>query len=77
MFYPNELEVQDTTDIQWSASYLDHHLTIDNGGRINLKRYNKHDDFTFPMVNFPFISSNIPGAPTADTKTTQASLHCS
>ena len=27
------------------------------------KHYDKCDDFTFPMVNFPFISSNIPVLP--------------
>jgi len=32
--YPNELEVKDTTDTQKSASYLDLHLEIDNGGRL-------------------------------------------
>ena len=25
--------------------------------------YDKRDDFTFPLVNFPFISSNIPALP--------------
>ena len=25
--------------------------------------YNKRDDFNFPIVNFPFICSNIPAAP--------------
>ena len=25
--------------------------------------YDKRDDFTFPIVNFPFISSNIPASP--------------
>ena len=34
------------------ASYLDLHLEID-----------KRNDFNFPIVNFPFISSNIPAAP--------------
>ena len=27
------------------------------------KLYDKLDDFTFPIVNFPFISSNIPAPP--------------
>ena len=27
------------------------------------KLYDNQDDFTFPIVNFPFISSNIPAAP--------------
>jgi hypothetical protein len=32
--YPNELEVNDTTDIQKSSSYLDLHLEVNNGGRL-------------------------------------------
>ena len=28
-----------------------------------MKLYDKRDDFNFPIVNFPFICSNIPGAP--------------
>ena len=36
---------------------------MDNGGRLKTKHYDKRDDFTFPIVNFPFISSNIPAAP--------------
>jgi hypothetical protein len=42
-----------------SASYLDLHTEIDNGGRLRTKLYDKRDDFNFPIVNFPFISSNI------------------
>jgi len=52
--YHNELEIKDTTDIQMSASYLDLHLVIDNRERLNTKLYDKHDDFTFPIVSFPF-----------------------
>jgi hypothetical protein len=37
-----------------SASYLHFHLEIDNGTRLKTKLYDKHDDFTFPMINFPF-----------------------
>ena len=46
-----------------SASYLDLHLEIDNEGRLRTKLYDKRDDFNFPILNFPFICSNIPGAP--------------
>jgi hypothetical protein len=38
-------------------------VEIDNGGRLKTKLYDKRDDFTFPIINFPFISSNIPAAP--------------
>ena len=51
--YPNELKIKDTTDTQKSASYPDLHLEIDNGRRLKIKCY----DFTFPIVNFPFIVS--------------------
>jgi hypothetical protein len=36
-------------------------LEIDNGGRLK-KLYYKRDDFTFPIFNFSFISSNTPPA---------------
>ena len=39
------------------------HLEIDSEGRLRPKLYDKRDDFNFPIVNFPFICSNIPAAP--------------
>jgi len=61
--YPIELEIKDTTDTDRSASYLDLHLEIDSEGRLRTKLYDKRDDFNFPIVNFPFICSNISAAP--------------
>ena len=61
--YPIELEIKDITDTDTSASYLDLHLEIDNEGRLRTTPYDKRDDFNFPIVNFPFICSNIPAAP--------------
>jgi hypothetical protein len=61
--YPIELEIKDTTDTDKSASYLDLHLKIDSEGQLRTKLYDKRDDFNFPIVNFPFICSNIPAAP--------------
>jgi hypothetical protein len=43
--------------------FLDLHLEIDSEGRLRTKLYDKRDDFNFPIVNFPFICSNIPAAP--------------
>ena len=40
--------------------YLDLQLEIDNGRRLITKLYDKLDDSTFPIVNFPCIISNIP-----------------
>jgi hypothetical protein len=61
--YPIELEIKDTTDTDTSASYLDLHLDMDSEWRLRTKLYNKRDDFNFPIVNIPFICSNIPAAP--------------
>ena len=30
---------------------------------LTTRLYDKRDDFNFPIVNFPFLSSNIPSAP--------------
>ena len=61
--YPIELEIKDTTDTDRSALYLDIHLEIDSEGRLVTILYDKRDDFNFPIVNFPFIFSNIAAAP--------------
>jgi hypothetical protein len=61
--YTIELEIKDTTDTDRSASHLDLHLEIDSEGRLKTKLNDKRDDFNFPIVNFPFICSNIPAAP--------------
>ena len=58
--YPIALKMKDTTDTDQSASYLDLHLEIDSEGWLRTKFYDKRDDFYFPIVNFPFICSNIP-----------------
>ena len=44
------------------SSYLDPHLEIDSENRLKQKLYDKRDDFNFSMMNFPFISNNIPAA---------------
>ena len=35
---------------------------IDNE-KLTTRLYDKRDDFNFPRINFPFLSSNIPSAP--------------
>ena len=61
--YTIELEIKDITDTDRYASYLDLHLDVDSESRLRTKQYDKRDDFNFPIVNFPFICSNIPAAP--------------
>ena len=57
------LEIKDTTSTYKSASYPDLHLEINSEGWLRTKLYDKRDDFNFPIVNFPFICSNIAAEP--------------
>jgi len=45
------------------ASYLRFHIEIDNRRKSKTQLYNELDDITFYIVNFPFTTSYIPGAP--------------
>ena len=60
--YPRELEIKKITETAASSSYLDCYLYIDYG-KLTTRLYDKWDDFNFPIVNFPFLSNNIPSAP--------------
>ena len=44
------------------ASYLDVLFTRDKNNNVTTKLYDKRDAFSFHIVNFPFMSSNIPSA---------------
>ena len=63
IFTPKELTISETTESTSIASYLD--LLFIRGKRNNIKTklYDKRDAFGFHIVNFPFMSSNIPSAP--------------
>ena len=58
--YRSELTVFETTESTSVASYLDLLFTRDKSNNIMTKLYDKRDAFGFHIVNFPFLSSNIP-----------------
>ena len=62
--YPKELTISETTESTSIASYLDLLFIRDKSNNIMTKLYDKRDAFGFHIVNFPFMSSNIPSAPT-------------
>ena len=57
--YPSELQLNkaNTSDIE--AAFLDLHLSISNDS-VSTKIYDKHDDFDFEIVNFPFLDGDVP-----------------
>ena len=63
IFTPKELKISETTESTSVASYLNLLFIRDNRNNITTKLYDKHDTFGFHIVNFPFMSSNIPSAP--------------
>ena len=60
--YPQKLQLKKTTECATALSYLDVLITIDNG-RYSTAVFDKRDSFTFSIVNFPHLSSNIPSKP--------------
>ena len=57
--YPSDLELKETTESNITCSFLDL-LLFNDGGILKSKVYDKRDDFNFDIVNYPYISSNIP-----------------
>ena len=61
--YPSQLTVEKANKSDHLADYLDLTFIIDSGGKLSTRLYDKHDDFDFHIVNFPYLSSNIPSGP--------------
>ena len=53
------LILRDTRTPTWKIYRIEEKII-----RTITRLYDKRDDFNFPIVNFPFLSSNIPSAPT-------------
>ena len=68
---PSQLNVEKTNQSDNLASYLDLTLTIEKDGKISTKLYDKRHDFDFHIVNFSFLSSNIPSGPSYDVYISQ------
>ena len=62
--YPVELEINDTTENNTSASFLELLLSIRSDGQLQTSIYDKSDGFNFHRTNFLFLSCNIQTSPT-------------
>ena len=63
VIYPSQLTVKKNNKSDHLADSLDFTFIIDKGGKLSTRLYDKRDDFDFHIVNFPFLSSNIPSDP--------------
>ena len=61
--YPSQLTVEKANTSDDLANYLDLTFIIESNNRLYTKLYDKRDDFHFHIVNFSFLSSNIPSSP--------------
>ena len=60
--YPKELTLNQANKSNKHCPFLDLDLHIcDN--KLNTKIYDKRDDFSFPIVNYPFLDGDVPLAP--------------
>ena len=55
---PSQVAVEKVNKSDHLADYLDLTFIIDSGGKLSIRLCDKHDDFDFHIVNFPFLSSN-------------------
>ena len=57
--YPSWLQLNKANTSDTEASCLDLHLSI-SIDTVSTKIYDKHDNFDFNMVNFPFLDVDVP-----------------
>ena len=57
--YPPELQLSKANTSDTEAAFLDLHLSISNDN-VSSKIHDKHDDFDFKIVNFPFLDGDVP-----------------
>ena len=72
---PKELTISETTESTSIASYRDLLFVRDKSNNITTKLYDKRDAFGFHIMNFPFMSSNIPSAPAYGVYASQLIRH--
>ena len=61
--YPSQLTVENANTSDYLGNYTDLTFIIWSNNRLYTKLCDKRDDFDFHIVNFTFLSSNIPSSP--------------
>ena len=60
--YPRELQFNKANTSDKETSFLDLNIKV-IGSNIHASVYDKYDDFGFPIVNFPWLSGDVPRLP--------------
>ena len=60
--YPRELQLNKANTSDKETFFLDLNMKV-IGSKIYTSVYDKRDDFGFPIVNFPWLSGDVPSLP--------------
>ena len=60
--YPRELQLNKANTSDKETSFLDLNIKV-IGSDVHTSVYDKRDDFGFPIVNFPWLSGDVPRLP--------------
>ena len=69
--YLSELNVEKANRMGDQANYLDLIFMTGNNNILRTNLYDKHDNFNFQIVSFPFMSRNVPSGPSHGVYTWQ------
>ena len=73
--YPEELVLLNTNVSNNCCNYLDLSITLQNG-KFKYTLFDKRNDFGFEVINYPFISGNIPKIPSYGVYVSQLIRFC-
>ena len=73
--YPEELVLLNTNVSANSCNYLDLSIVLQNG-KFKYSLYDKRNDFNFDVINYPFLSGNIPKIPSYGVYVSQLIRFC-
>ena len=71
--YPRELRLNKADTSDKESFFLDLYIKVINNN-IHTSVYDKRDDFGFPIVNFPWLSGDVPRLPSYGTYISQFDL---
>ena len=57
--YPNEMMIKNNNISSNHVSFLDLDIKV-VGNKFKFKSYDKRNGFNFPIINYPYLSGNIP-----------------
>ena len=60
--YPTQLQLNKANTLDKETSFLDLNIKV-IGSDVHTSVYDKRDDFGFPIVNFPWLSGDVPRLP--------------